>query len=227
MLRASNSMVTKAVLQIESVGPPPERHADRVVAEMMRQLARDHSRLWDTIAKVAADSSDGSPRAQRKMEERIKRAGALTTELRPGKRGRYTLLIYDLTGYDQRRDAPIQLGDPVPERPWISCNLTALESKGGGKNEVELSSRPILFITHHAMSRAAQRLGMRTTDHLITATTAIWNGALELIKEKETVEAWLDAPPQGWRAPIELMGNATVVLKRHHKRQALVAATVF
>jgi hypothetical protein len=87
---------------------------------MMRQLARDHSRLWDTIAEVAADSSDGSPRAQRKMQERIKRAGALTTELWPGKRGRYT-----------------------------------------------------------------------------------------------------------WRAPIELMGNATVVLKRHHKREALVAATVF
>jgi hypothetical protein len=182
---------------IRSVGRPPERHADRVVAEMMRQLARDHSRLWDTIAEVAADSSDGSPRAQRKMQERIKRAGPLTTELWPGKRGRYTLLIYDLTGYDQRRDAAIQLGDPVPERPWISCNLTVLTSEGRGRNRVELRSRPMLFVTHHAVSRAAQCLGVRTTDHLIVATKAIWNGAVELMKEKETVEAWLDAPPQG------------------------------
>jgi len=130
MLRASNSMVTKAVLQIESIGRPPERHADRVVAEMMRQLARDRSRLWDTISEVVANSSDGSPRAQRKMEKRIKRAGALTTDLWPGKRGRYTLMVYDLCGWDAQRDAAIQLGDRIPERPWISCNLTCHREQG-------------------------------------------------------------------------------------------------
>ena len=210
---------------IQSIGRPPERHADRVVAEMMRQLARDHARLWDTITGITASSSDGTPRAQRKLEERVKRAGALTTQLWPGKRGCYTLVAYNLTGFDQRRDAPIRLDDPVPERPWISCNVTAIESKGRGRNEVELSSRPILFITHHAMSRAAQRLDMRTSDHLLDAARAIWTAAEDLLIEKGGVDAWLDAPPQGWRVP--LSGSATVVLRRHEKRRALVAATVF
>jgi len=73
---------------IQSVGPPPERHADRVVAEMMQELARNQSRLWDAVPEIVASSSDGSPRAQRKMEERIRRAGALATYLSPGKRGR-------------------------------------------------------------------------------------------------------------------------------------------
>src|SRR5262249_39495192 len=92
-----------AMTAIQSVRPPPERHADRVVAGMLRQLAVDHARLWETIAKIAANSSDGTPKAQRKMEERIKRTGVLTTDLLPGKRGRYTLLIYDLSGYDPQR----------------------------------------------------------------------------------------------------------------------------
>jgi len=81
-----------------------------------------------------------------------------------------------------------------------------------------------MFVTHHAASRAAQRLGVRTSDHLIVATRAIWNAALELMIERGSVEAWLAVPPQGWRVPIK--ADATVVLKRHHKRTALVAATV-
>jgi hypothetical protein len=209
---------------IQSIGPPPERHADRIMAAMMRKLALDHSHLWETFAKISAGSSDGTPKAQRKLEERIKRAGALRTHLWPGKRGRYMLVAFDLCGYDQWRDAPIQLDDPVPERPWISCNLTSLTSEGRGQNTVELSSRPVLFVTHHAMSRAAQRLGMRTTDQLITATEAILHGALELAVEKG-LDEWLNAPPQGWR--VTLSDDTVVVLKRHEKRKALVAATVF
>jgi hypothetical protein len=41
--------------------------------------------------------------------------------------------------------------------------------------------------------------------HLIVATKAIWNGAIELMKEKQTVDAWLDAPPQGWRRRENIM----------------------
>jgi len=32
---------------IQSIGP--QRHADRVVAEMMRKLAQDRARLWDVL----------------------------------------------------------------------------------------------------------------------------------------------------------------------------------
>jgi hypothetical protein len=38
-----------AELQIQSVGVPPERHANRIVTEMISQLAREHAQRWDAI----------------------------------------------------------------------------------------------------------------------------------------------------------------------------------
>jgi hypothetical protein len=209
---------------IQSVGLPPERHADRVVAAMMRQLAETRKTLWETIAETIADSSDGSPKAQRKMEQRIRRAGAVRTELTPGKRGRYTLLIYDFTGWCPSRDAEIQIGDKIPENPWIACNIGVLRSEGRGREKVSYRARPILFITHHALSRAAQRIGLRTPEDLILVVNIIWRAAFKLLAEKEDIEKWLAAPPQGWRVPMGA-GSDCVVLSRHYKRQALVATT--
>jgi hypothetical protein len=210
---------------IQSVGAPPERHADRIVAEMLRQLAETRARLWPEICEAFNNSSDGSPKAQRKMEERIKRAGALHTVLTPGKRGRYKLGFYHSTGWDPLTDKEIMLGDAIPERPWIAYHVNSLESKGNGKGEVELFSSPLLFVSHHALSRAAQRFGARTTEHLLTAALVIWNGTMDLMNEMG-MEKSLDAPPQGWRAPIQKNDPFFVVLKRHEQRKALVAVTV-
>jgi len=216
--------------EIQSLGLPPERHADRVVAEMMREVAKTHISVWDTISEVIKDSRGGSPKAQRKLAERILRAGAAYTKLWPGKRGKFEIMIYDFTGFDPSRDAEIGSDDPIPEKPWIACNLSWLESPGGGRNMVEVKSRPVLFITHHAMSRVAQRLGMRTSKHLMAAARIIWNGCLDLLNEKADrnadKDAWFKAPPAGWRVPILPMEGAVVVLKQHEKRRALVAATV-
>jgi hypothetical protein len=210
---------------IQSIGPPPERHADRVVAEMMRELAHKRAAVWRAMQEAIRTSSDGSPKAQRKLEARIRRAGAVSTKLTPGKRGRYTLYVYDFTGWNERRDEEIKLGDPIPERPWIACHLDRLQSEGGGRNAVDFKSEPFLFITHHAMSRVAQRLGMRTSEHMLSATHIIWNAAIDLFYEKKDLEKVLAAPPQGWHVPV-LNGTAVVVLRPHRKRRALVAATV-
>jgi hypothetical protein len=35
---------------IECVGAPPERHADRVIAKMLRDLARKRAHLQDAVA---------------------------------------------------------------------------------------------------------------------------------------------------------------------------------
>jgi hypothetical protein len=126
---------------------------------MLRQLAENHASLWLAVRAAIVASSDGSPKAQRKMEERIRRAGALETYLTPGKRGQYRLLIFDRLGWDPRRDAFILPDDPVPERPWIACNFTSVESEGRGREMVSYESRPALFITHHAMSRVARASG--------------------------------------------------------------------
>jgi len=214
---------------IQSVGLPPERHADRVVAEMMRELAKKRAVLWGEMQAAILDSADGNPRAQRKLEQRILRAGAMTTRLTPGKRGRYMLEIYDYTGWDAGRDEEIIIGDRIPQKPWIVCYLNVLRSKGGGRDERELKSRALLFITHHCLSRMAQRLGMRTPDDVTVATRVIWRAAVRLLREKDDIEAWLAAPRAGWRVPLIKKDGSQhdiVVLQRHDKREALVAATV-
>jgi hypothetical protein len=113
------------------------------------------------------------------MAARVMQAGALDVELTPGKRGRYELMIWDFTGWDPRRDVKIQSGDEIPEKPWISCNLTHLRSLGRGRETLEFRSFPVLVISHHAISRTAQRLGLRTR-----STDAL--GRLRAVCERET-----------------------------------------
>jgi hypothetical protein len=87
--------MTMPALEIQSVGAPPEKHADRVVAEMMRHLAKQHAEMWDTIKSAAHGPfvRDGNPRAQRKLAEKVKAAGAKYVHLEPGKRGKYRLSV--------------------------------------------------------------------------------------------------------------------------------------
>jgi hypothetical protein len=210
------------MIQIQSIGPPPEKHADRVVAEMLRLTAADHAKVWTAIQDAIVSSSDGSPKAQRKMEARIRAAGAHRTHLTPGKRGRYDLQIYDLSGWDPARDAEIKLGDDIPSEPWIACWLSVLTSKGRG--EVDFKSAPILFITHHAFSRAAQRWEARTIDHMQAVIKTIWNGT---IKHLNGLDHWSEPPPQGLRIQVGKEQNLTVVIKQHEKHTAFIAATVF
>jgi hypothetical protein len=211
--------------KIQSAGPPPERHADRVVAEVLRVTAVSHASTKQAISDAIINSSDGSPKAQRKMEARIKAAGASNnTYLTPGKRGRYALQIYDLSGWDPARDIEIGLNDPIPREPWIVCWLNLLESEGRGR--IDLKSAPILFVTHHALSRAAQRWGARTVNDLISVVHVVWNGALRHINSHDDL-SWLELPPQGIRIQVGTEQTLTVVLKRHDKWNALIAATVF
>jgi hypothetical protein len=50
--------------EIQSIGPPHEIHADRVVGEMLRDLARKRAHLQDAIAEEFRNARDGNPRAQ-------------------------------------------------------------------------------------------------------------------------------------------------------------------
>ena len=50
---------------------------------------------------------------------RIRAAGATHTVLEPGKRGKYSLVIFDMAGWDPARDKEITLEDPCPERITI------------------------------------------------------------------------------------------------------------
>jgi hypothetical protein len=211
---------------ILSAGPPPERHADRVTAEMLRELARRSATLMDALVDTIIDSKDGNPKAQQKMADRLRKAGASHVTLTPGKRGRYELHIYSEAGWDPARDAEIGPDDPIPEKPWIAHRVTMIHSKGRGRTRRDdINSAPILFVSHHVLSRTAQRVGLRTIEDLTVAVTVIWNTAVKFMSEKG-MEIWMNPPPAGHRIPLEGVPAHHVVFQRHYTREAMVAATM-
>ncbi len=208
---------------IHSIGAPPERHADRVVAKLLRHLSTVTAGLLPNINAVVEGSSDGSPRAQRKLEARLKQKGAIGTILKPGKRGRYEIRFFLWTGWDPARGATIELDDPIPPKPWLSCNVYTLRSAGRGLGLVQLFVDPMLFFTHHALSRLAQRHGAKTSDDLVNAVMDAWAATMELAK-KEGFDRLFKPSPAGWRVRTETGG--TVVLKRYERFNALIATTI-
>jgi hypothetical protein len=170
---------------------PPERHADRVVAEMLQRIAELSSHLMPAIAEVVGNSSDGSPKAQRKLEQRLRSAGAFSTSLEPGKRGRYTLFFFSWGGWNPTTKSPIAPGDQLPGRPWLAVYACKLQSEGRGAGRVTLKAAPAVLITHHALSRLAQRAGARTGNDLINAMFGFLDAATELLTSKP-----VDTPPR-------------------------------
>src|SRR6516162_7907985 len=176
-----------ALAKIASVGPPPEKHADRVVAEMLRLIVRVHARILDDMHLAFKDRSDGNPIGQKRMLRRIREGGGsllFDVFIETGKRGRYELIVTELVGWDAAAGAPVRGGwnivkgrtdnedHPAPTKPWIGCAITQIKSKGRGHYEM-LRKTPLL-ITHHALSRLAQRGNVREAADLVAAVHAIW-----------------------------------------------------
>jgi len=82
---------------INTAGAPPERHASRVVAEMVHWLYREERRLDDVICNQikAIHGRLGTPKAQQKFVDRMHEAcgskGIVDLHLTPGKRGKFTI----------------------------------------------------------------------------------------------------------------------------------------
>jgi hypothetical protein len=213
--------------QINSVGPPPDLHARRVINEMMQHLSEQAARLRDVLQGAIATSADGSPRAQARLQERLRNAGSVlgrrvvATSLRSGKRGKFELLLHFWSGWDRAHDREILIGDKVPPKPWIV--LWHTEVVGSGNYYVTWHRAPIVFVSCHVLVRMAQRGGLRTIDDMLTALARIALSSAELFKSKGCEQA-LCPPPSGWHVP--LVNDVKLVLRRHHEKMCLVATTV-
>jgi hypothetical protein len=191
---------------IQSQGPPPERHAARVVAEMCRWLAaeqprlraRHHELLQGTFHKL------GNPKAQARFIARLRRDPLLQPRLLalsfiPGKRGNCALQW--VTWMVVRPDGThIGEGEPIPAAPWLTCLLEVIWIKDKERS----FSVPVVTISHHAAQRLAERCEARTVDALLVALRDI---AFWLMDEanQEAVDsgATLRIPVRGGIAIVE------------------------
>jgi hypothetical protein len=214
-------------LEIQSHGLPPERHSDRIVGMMLQHLAVQSSHLAEAMKEKAFKASDGTPRGQRKLEQRLQQIGTVCgrqivqTALREGKRGHYRLSLLFWSGYDSNREREITVDDTPPAKPLLCLWHARIESEGKGRNLVHWRRRPICFISHHILSRAAQRIGVRTLEDVLDLIREIIEKFTGLMLDRED---WLEPPPQGWHIP--LRDTATLVLQKYRTQNALIAVTV-
>jgi hypothetical protein len=143
-----------------------------------------------------------------------------STFLRPGKRGHYELTILFLLGYDPiRGDVILPRGDePLPVKPWVAVYVSRITNRG---RDVEV--QPLLFVSHHALSRCAQRFGVRTVDQVIAATMAIFDAMAETSVPEQPRPQGHHLFVDGTRRGLPAM---VAVLRRHETRRTPIVATV-
>jgi hypothetical protein len=194
--------------EIQSLGLPPERHADRVVLEMLKVIAGARRQVWPRLLGVIGRCPDGNPKAQARMLAKLEAAAGpfiVWTALESGKRGRYRLFLVTTDVWNPETKEIMAPDDAIPEMPWLAFTVVKLTSKGDHHYGDE-AFVPLL-VTHHALSRLAQRCGARTI-------LDIWFAASEI------GEAYFSNGLKGFsdnsRLKVSLpneMGNAICVLR--------------
>jgi hypothetical protein len=209
-----------AVPRIISVGAPPEQHADRVTAEMLEFIVRLRAAVWAKGEVTIAPGKMGNPISQARHVARLRDLnGALWpfVHLETGKRGRYTLDIVEITGWDCISHRQIDVFDDIPElssRLWLYVQHLKIVGRPNAKPEG--SSGGIVWVSHHALSRLCQRCNARHPRDLIVATHALVSAVCEA-----EVANTLPHPvtnPAGHRLRVELgggLGTCIAVFQRH------------
>jgi hypothetical protein len=210
---------------IGSVGAPPEQHADRVVAEMLRFLVRGRL-ARDAHIKAALNLPDGNPLAQQKLARRLDEQGwpfVFNVELaESGKRGRYTLHFFGLDGFSPVTRQIIEAERDLPNKPWLALSSFLIVSKG--RHTYDEKSGIVMLITHHALSRLAQRTSVRTVTDVYCALIGLWSAHFDHVVEhgpyfRDGQRLEFQLGPDG--------GSAVAVLTHHRdKKKIVVVSTI-
>ena len=203
---------------IRSEGPPPERHADRVISEMTRWMYDDLLKFGPWMEALFNSADVGSPKAQQRLVDRLRKLGVpalLSVGLQPDKRGIFALVLFCWDVPDRERP---QIG----VHQVIVKGLGGLSPSGGFRRDME-SSR-LFLVSRHALSRLAQRASVRTPDDLHAALLAMVRAVIDAIMANKWVNDGA-SPPEGWRLPFR---GGVAVLRRDGKAEGhdLIVATV-
>lgn len=188
-----------AAPEIRSEGPPPERHAARVVAEMCRWLAAEQQAVAAVIRSrvelAIGRSGMGNPKAQARFEARMRRdpiaaRWLLNFTVMPGSRGRYGIIVTYCSTVRPGDAGEIASGEPIPERPWVCCMMTGIWPKDHEKDR----DLRLVTLTHHAMQRLAERCAARTVEDLRVALVELAGWRLEAVNPDRDVKHRVPVP---------------------------------
>lgn len=170
-------------LAIKSFGPPPEKYADRIVAEMLHLIIKASAKRLGQIRSALTAMPDGNPKAQQKIVRKLEQLGGpfllSASLLSSGKRGRYKIGAVFIDGWDATHEQIVHIDDAMPTKPWLACTHVVLTSKG--RHDYENKAAVPLMVSHHAMSRLAQRCGAETPIDLLIAVNNIWCAFIDQI----------------------------------------------
>ena len=92
-----------AAPRIQSVGTPPDRHAERIVDEFLAHLHDRRRCLYANARVVTGPERMGNPKAQFRAAERIRKAMGdtlLDIRLKPARRGKFVMQVVDWGVWD-------------------------------------------------------------------------------------------------------------------------------
>ncbi len=182
---------------------------------MLRMIARSRPSLLACLQELVRTMPDGNPRAQEKLRRKLKEVGGLLIPdvyLTPGKRGRYKLHIVSIDSWDaERKDFIQDENDAIPDKPWLACSIAKMESSGN--YSYSQSRALVLLVTHHALSRLAQRYRATTARDLLIAVDNILYAFMDQHHKNKNVD-WIR---DGMRMqfPLTDTENAAAVINRY------------
>jgi hypothetical protein len=199
------SLMTASAPQIQSIGAPPDIHAERIVRAQMRWLQAQRQPAFDRMLDLVDVDRMGTIIGQHKVCDRILKAGGdalLSLRLKPGSRGRFELQLFDWSVWDPATKTLVENGRPMPETGWLAAVANIIT---GRHRRFDSRSHTLLLLTHHAAVRLTQRCGIRDVQGLLLALRDLW------LAVSASVSSWDDLPTGEWRVP---MGGAVAVLER-------------
>lgn len=214
--------------KLQSVGPPPAPHADRVVAGMLRWTIEQRGKRLMAMQKILDRRKDATPEQQERLLTQLEDAsepftigGALIEQK---KRGRYRMAIYMIDGWDPAHNCYIDPKHPMPPQPWLACG--DLQIIGKGHHLYEQQSCVSILVTHHALSRAAQRLAAKSPGDLLAIAKHIFMAYVEATIEKRIPKVRGDYALRFGPLRADLSGIAMLTPHRDGDG-GLVVATVY
>jgi hypothetical protein len=197
-----------AAPQIQSAGPPPLRHAERVTSEMLAFLHGQHPQLFARAHGVINLRQMGSLKGQQRTADRLNKAlGPLSlgVYLSQVKRGRGTLMFADWSTWDPLAGAEADSARPPPPLAWLVAYLNIYRV---ANYQIDVRSNARLLVSRHAIIRLAQRADVRTINDLIAAMRELWQATFHLMARD--LDGWTKPPDGIWRIPV---GDAIAILE--------------